>query len=74
VYVNNVIKGKLLRSRTVQQQAANNTKEQFGHSPNLRSELDGAFILDILLNHAGLWEALRERAGGGAEALIASKP
>jgi type I restriction enzyme R subunit len=90
VYVNNVIKGKLLESRTLQQQAVNNTKEQFGHSPNLRSELDGAImdaldahsamsrqalssprvrdgILDILLNYAGLWEALRERAGGGAE-------
>ena len=29
VYVNNVIKGKLLASETLQQQAANNTKEQF---------------------------------------------
>jgi type I restriction enzyme R subunit len=50
VYVNNVIKGKLLESRTLQQQAANNTKEQFGHSPNLRSELDGA-IMDALDEH-----------------------
>ena len=29
VYVNNVIKGKLLESETLLQQAANNTKEQF---------------------------------------------
>src|SRR4051812_27982795 len=33
VYVNNVIKGKLLESETLQQQAANNTKEQIANSP-----------------------------------------
>jgi type I restriction enzyme R subunit len=33
VYVNNVIKGKLLESATLTQQAANNTKEQFSNSP-----------------------------------------
>ena len=35
VYVNNVIKGKLLESETLMQQAANNTKEQFANSPTI---------------------------------------
>jgi type I restriction enzyme R subunit len=88
VYVNDVLKGKLLESETLRQQAANNTKEQFANSPDLNSELLNAImsaldahttmstqalnsahvqrgLKDILLNHAGLWEALR---GTGAEA------
>jgi type I restriction enzyme R subunit len=44
VYVNNVIKGKLLESETLRQQAANNTKEQFANSPDLRNELLNAII------------------------------
>lgn len=82
VYVNNVIKGKLLESATLQQQAANNTKEQFANSPDLNAELLNAIMSafeahntmsaqalnslavregmkDVLLNYAGLWEALR---------------
>lgn len=39
VYVNNVIKGKLLESETLQKQAANNSKEQFANSPDLAKEL-----------------------------------
>lgn len=39
VYVNHVIKGKLLESETLKQQAANNTKEQFANSPDLAKEL-----------------------------------
>ena len=39
VYVNNVLKGKLLESAKLQQQATNNTKEQFANSPDLKSEL-----------------------------------
>ena len=35
VYVNSVIKGKLLESKTLHQQAANNSKEQFRNSPDL---------------------------------------
>ncbi len=35
VYVNSVIKGKLLESKTLQQQAANNSNEQFRNSPDL---------------------------------------
>ena len=44
VYVNNVIKGKLLESETLRQQATNNTKEQFANSPDLKSELMNAII------------------------------
>ena len=84
--VNHVIKGKLLESKMLAQQAASNAKEQFANSPDLRTELRNAMmdafdahttmstqalnsevvqagILEILLNHAGLWESLRERAG-----------
>ena len=85
VYVNSVIKGKLLESQTLQQQAASNTKEQFANSPDLKAELLNAIMgaldahttmstqalnsaavrdgmKDILLNHAALWETLRDRA------------
>jgi type I restriction enzyme R subunit len=44
VYVNNVITEKLLESKTLQQQAANNTKQQFATSPDLPSELTNACI------------------------------
>lgn len=87
VYVNNVIKGKLLESETLRQQATNNTKEQFANSPDLKNELLNAIMgaldahtlmstqalnsttvqngmKDILLNHAGLYETLRNRASG----------
>jgi type I restriction enzyme R subunit len=84
VYVNHVIKGKLLESETLRQQATNNTKEQFANSPDLKHALLNAIMdaldahtamstqalnsaqiqngmKDILLNHAGLWESLREK-------------
>jgi type I restriction enzyme, R subunit len=84
VYVNHVIKGKLLESATLQEQAANNTKEQFANSPDLKTELLNAImgaldahtamstqalnseqvragLKDILLNHAGLYESLRQQ-------------
>jgi len=90
VYVNNVIKGKLLESETLRQQAASNTKEQFANSPDLKTELLSAImgaldahtmmstqalnsptvqsgLKDILLNHAHLWESLRERAEQGTK-------
>jgi type I restriction enzyme R subunit len=44
VYLNNVIMGKLLESETLVKQAVNNTKRQFGNSPDLDSELDNATI------------------------------
>jgi len=50
VYVNQVIRGKMLESQKLRQQAANNTKEQFANSPDLDSELMNA-ILDALDAH-----------------------
>ena len=50
VYVNNVLKGKLLESDTLVQQAANNTKEQFANSPDLATEIMNA-IMDALAAH-----------------------
>lgn len=85
-YVNGTLLGKVAESATLQQQAANNTKEQFANSPNLKIELQNAIIdsldahnamssralnspvvmhglLDILLNHSGLYEKLRDQSG-----------
>ncbi len=82
VYVTSVLKGKLLESQVLRQQAVNNTKEQFASSPDLNAELLNAImgaldahtamstqalnsevvrrgLKDILLDHAGLYEALR---------------
>ncbi|WP_380222741.1 type I restriction endonuclease subunit R [Insolitispirillum peregrinum] len=85
IYVNGVIKGKLLESDILTEQAANNTKEQFAASPDLASALVNA-IMDaltahttmskqalqsekirhglktILIEQAGLYEALRAQA------------
>jgi type I restriction enzyme R subunit len=44
VYVNHVLKRKLLESETLRQQAANNTKEQFANSPDLKTELLNAIM------------------------------
>jgi type I restriction enzyme R subunit len=44
IYVRSVIRGKLLESSTLQQQAAANSKEQFGASPDLGSALMDAII------------------------------
>lgn len=89
VYVNDVLKGKLLESETLIQQANNNTKEQFANSPDLKTELMNAIIgaldahtamstqalqsesvrnglKDVLLNHAGLYESLREGSSPAA--------
>lgn len=50
VYVNNVIMGKLLESETLVKQAANNTKEQFAASPDLKTAIINA-IIDALDAH-----------------------
>jgi type I restriction enzyme R subunit len=50
VYVNNVLKGKLLESETLRQQASSNSKEQFANSPDLNKELTNA-IMDALEAH-----------------------
>jgi type I restriction enzyme R subunit len=44
VYVNNVIKGKLLENETLQQQAASNSKEQFRNSPDLNHAVTQAIM------------------------------
>ena len=44
VYVNSVIRGKLLESETLRKQASSNTKEQFANSPDLNAELVNAFM------------------------------
>ena len=50
VYVNNVLKGKLLESETLRQQANNNTKEQFSNSPDLQQAILSA-VMDALAAH-----------------------
>ena len=50
VYVNSVLKGKLLETKILVQQAANNTKEQFANSPDLSNELLNA-IMDAFAAH-----------------------
>lgn len=53
VYVNQVLKGKLLESDELIQQASNNTKAQFASSPTLGKELLDA-IMDALVAHSRL--------------------
>ena len=50
MYVNHVLKGKLLESDILVQQASNNTKEQFSNSPDFANELMNA-IMDALSAH-----------------------
>lgn len=50
IYVNNVIKGKLLESEALRVQAQNNTKAQFAASPTLANEILNA-IMDALAAH-----------------------
>ncbi|MBI2382762.1 MAG: type I restriction endonuclease subunit R [Gammaproteobacteria bacterium] len=50
VYVNNVLKGKLLESEVLIAQAKSNTKEQFANSPDLATEILNA-IMDALAAH-----------------------
>jgi type I restriction enzyme R subunit len=71
VYVNNVIKGKLLESPILVKQAANNTKEQFANSPDLSNEIMNA-IMDALAAHTSLSrQALdSERVRGGLRDIL----
>ncbi|MBL0115809.1 MAG: type I restriction endonuclease subunit R [Sphingomonadales bacterium] len=50
IYVNNVIKGKLLESESLRVQAQNNTKAQFAASPTLATEILNA-VMDALNAH-----------------------
>jgi type I restriction enzyme R subunit len=71
VYVNNVLKGKLLESATLVQQAFSNTKEQFSNSPDLATEIMNA-IMDALAAHQTLSkQALdSERVRGGLKDVL----
>ena len=62
VYVNNVLKGKLLESETLIQQANNNTKEQFANSPDLKSELLKAIMGALDAHNAMSTQALNSEA------------
>ncbi len=53
VYVNGVLKGKLLENATLVQQAASNSKEQFANSPDLKDALLHA-IMDALEAHSAM--------------------
>jgi type I restriction enzyme R subunit len=50
VYVNGVLKGKLLENETLMRQASSNSKEQFANSPDLKDALLHA-IMDALDAH-----------------------
>ena len=50
VYVNGVLKGKLLENETLMRQAASNSKEQFANSPDLKDAVMHA-IMDALDAH-----------------------
>jgi len=50
IYINGVIKGKLLENQTLKDQAANNSKEQFSNSPDLAKALLDA-IMDAYEAH-----------------------
>ena len=50
IYVNSVIKGKLLESQELVTQASNNTKAQFANSPTLSKEIMNA-VMDALEAH-----------------------
>jgi type I restriction enzyme R subunit len=71
VYVNNVIKGKLLESATLQKQAANNTKEQFANSPDLAHELMQAIMGALDAHNAMSTQALNsERVRAGLKTIL----
>ncbi|MCA9296744.1 MAG: hypothetical protein KC983_09500, partial [Phycisphaerales bacterium] len=62
VYVNNVIRGKLMESEILQKQAANNTKQQFANSPDLNRELMNAIISALDAHGAMSKQALDSEA------------
>jgi len=71
IYVNHVLKGKLLESEILVQQAKGNTKEQFANSPDLANELMNA-IMDALSAHGSMSkQALdSEKVRGGLKDIL----
>ena len=71
VYVNHVIKGKLLESQKLKQQAANNTKEQFANSPDLKHELLNAIMEALDAHNAMSTQALNsEKVQAGLKDIL----
>jgi type I restriction enzyme R subunit len=71
VYVNNVIKGKLLESDLLVQQAMNNSKGQFANSPDLTSELMSAIMDAFAANTTMSTQALdSERVRNGLKDIL----
>jgi type I restriction enzyme R subunit len=71
VYVNNVIKGKLLESRRWCSRRRTTRRSSSPTHPTYRpSPKAMAALKDILLNHASLWEDLRARAGADASGIV----
>jgi type I restriction enzyme R subunit len=71
IYVNHVLKGKLLESEILVQQANSNTKEQFANSPDLSNALMNA-IMDALAAHGTMSkQALgSEKVRGGLKDIL----
>jgi len=62
VYVHDVIRTKLRESATLQQQAANNSKEQLAGSPDLNKELMDAIMSAFDAHNAMSTQALNSEA------------
>lgn len=58
VYVNNVLRGKLLESDVLMQQAMNHTKNQFAQSPDLNAALVSAIMDAFAANTSMSTQAL----------------
>lgn len=58
IYVNNVLKGKLLQSDTLVEQASSNSKEQFANSPDLATAIIDAVIDAMDAHHTMSQQAL----------------
>jgi type I restriction enzyme R subunit len=61
IYVRSVIRGKLLESTTLQQQASANSKEQFGSSPDL-----GTALMDSIISALDAHQTMSSQALGSA--------
>ena len=61
-YVCSVIRGKLLDSPTLQQQASANSKEQFGASPDL-----GSALMDAIISALDAHQAMSSQALNSAD-------
>ena len=71
VYVNHVIKGKLMESELLTQQARSNTKAQFAASPNLDAELMEAIMAAFEAHQSMSRQALEsERVRAGMKSIL----